>query len=169
MNTETIIAVMNDQGKTVWGNILKNQNWTKQSTKFSDWICRILGLTTVVGFGVFSVVFIIIIIIGFGCVLKAGGNPASPHSQDKYYENILTLWCRGVVLECPHCALLQCKSSCLFKCSLWLGLPPLCQQWYSSKNYGMWETACVQNTNENNFSNHSNLFLNSKCKQGEAM
>lgn len=119
MNTEIIIAVMNDQGKTVWGNILKNQNWTKQSTKFSDWICRILGLTTVLGFGVFSVIFKIIIIFVFGCVLKAGGNPPSPHSQDKYYENILTLWCRGVLLECPHCALLQCKSSCLLKCSLW--------------------------------------------------
>lgn len=168
LNAETIMVVMNDQVKTVWGNTLKNQNWTKQSTKFSDWICRILGLKTVVGFGVFSVSFFMIIIFGLGCFLKAGGNPPSPHSQDKYCENILTPWCRGVLCECPHCALLQCKSFLLVQV-LTLWLPPFYQQWYSSKNYGMWETACVQNTNANNFSNHSNLFLNSKCKQGETM
>lgn len=33
----------------------------------------------------------------------------------------------------------------------------------------MWETGCVQNSSVNNFSNHSNLFLNRKCKQGEAV
>lgn len=119
LNAETIMAVMNDQVKTVWGKILKNQNWTKQSAKFSDWICRILGLRTVVGFGGFSVVLgFFLLIFGFGCFLKAGGNPPSPHSQDKYYKNILTPWCRSVLCECPCCALLQCKSSCLLKCSL---------------------------------------------------
>lgn len=105
--------------------------------------------------------------------LKAGGNP--PPSPVQTLQNRLTLWCRSCALQCtwrvPYVVpYFSARVPAHWSAhSMTLGSLPSASNATSSKNCGMWETGCAQNTNTINFSNHSNLFLNRKCKQGETV